>query len=42
MDCCYFRIVSHGGFLKEALEYELYGLTVSDETYLEVLYRVGT
>lgn len=35
--CCYFRIVSHGGFLKEALEYELYGLTVSDETYLESL-----
>lgn len=27
----YFRIVAHGGFLKEALAYELHGLTVSDD-----------
>ena len=33
----YFRIVAHGGFLKEALAYELHGLTVSDDNYLRSL-----
>ena len=33
----YFRIVAHGGFLKEALVYELHGLTVSDDNYLRSL-----
>lgn len=30
----YFRIVAHGGFLPEALDFELHGLTVSDESYM--------
>lgn len=33
----YFRIVAHGGFLPEALDFELHGLTVSDESYIESL-----
>ena len=33
----YFRIVAHGGFLPEALSFELHGLTVSDESYIESL-----
>ena len=33
----YFRIVAHGGFLPEALNFELHGLTVSDESYIESL-----
>lgn len=33
----YFRIVAHGGFLSEALSFELHGLTVSDESYIESL-----
>ena len=33
----YFRVVAHGGFLPEALDFELYGLAVSDERYLEEL-----
>lgn len=32
--CRHFRIVAHGGYLPEALAFELYGLTVSDESYL--------
>lgn len=32
----YFRIVAHGGFLR-ALDFELHGLTVSDESYIESL-----
>lgn len=35
--CRYFRIVAYGGYLPEALAFELHGLTVSDETYLESL-----
>ena len=33
----YFRIVAHGGFLPEALDFELHGLSVSDENYIESL-----
>ena len=33
----YFRIVAHGGFLPEALAFELHGLTVSDESYIRNL-----
>ena len=33
----YFRIEAHGGFLPEALDFELHGLTVSDESYIESL-----
>ena len=33
----YFRIVAHGGFLPEALDFELHGLTISDESYIESL-----
>ncbi|WP_368337348.1 Helicase associated domain protein [Parabacteroides merdae] len=33
----YFRIVAHGGFLPEALDFELHGLAVSDESYIESL-----
>ena len=33
----YFRIVAHGGFLPEALAFELHGLTISDESYIESL-----
>lgn len=32
--CRHFRVVAHGGYLPEALAFELYGLTVSDESYL--------
>lgn len=30
----YFRILAHGGFLPEALDFELHGLAVSDENYI--------
>lgn len=33
----YFRIVAHGGFLPEALSFELHGLTISDESYIRSL-----
>ena len=33
--CNQFRILAHGGYLPEALSFELHGLTVSDESYLE-------
>ena len=33
----YFRILAHGGFLPEALDFELHGLAVSDENYIESL-----
>lgn len=36
-NCRYFRIVAYGGYLPEALAFELHGLTVSDATYLESL-----
>lgn len=35
--CRHFRVVAHGGYLPEALAFELYGLTVSDESYLASL-----
>lgn len=36
-DCHHFRIIAHGGYLEEALSFELHGLAVSDESYLESL-----
>lgn len=33
----YMRIVAHGGYLPEALDFELHGLTVTDESYLKRL-----
>lgn len=36
-DCNHFRIIAHGGYLEEALSFELHGLAVSDESYLESL-----
>lgn len=36
-NCSRYRIVAHGGYLEEALSFELHGLAVSDETYLESL-----
>lgn len=35
--CRHFRIVAHGGYLPEALAFELHGLTVCGEDYLESL-----
>ena len=35
--CRHFRVVAHGGYLPEALAFELHGLTVSDEAYLTSL-----
>ncbi|MCS2892470.1 Helicase associated domain protein [Parabacteroides faecis] len=35
--CNQFRILAHGGYLPEALSFELHGLTVSDESYLKSL-----
>ena len=35
--CNQFRILAHGGYLLEALSFELHGLTVSDESYLRSL-----
>ncbi|WP_370861024.1 Helicase associated domain protein [Parabacteroides faecis] len=35
--CNQFRILAHGGYLPEALSFELHGLTVSDDSYLESL-----
>ena len=35
--CNQFRILAHGGYLPEALSFELHGLTVSDESYLRSL-----
>lgn len=35
--CNRFRILAHGGYLPEALSFELHGLTVSDERYLKSL-----
>lgn len=35
--CRYFRVIAHGGYIPEALSFELHGLTVSDETYLDSL-----
>lgn len=35
--CRHFRVIAHGGYLPEALTFELYGLTVSDESYLSSL-----
>lgn len=35
--CRYFRVIAHGGYLPEALDFELHGLAVSDETYLDSL-----
>lgn len=32
--CRHFRVVAHGGYLPEALAFELHGLTVSDESYV--------
>lgn len=36
-NCNQFRILAHGGYLPEALSFELHGLTVSDESYLQQL-----
>lgn len=35
--CRYFRVIAHGGYSPEALSFELHGLAVSDETYLDSL-----
>lgn len=35
--CSQYRIIAHGGYQEEALSFELYGLTVSDETYITSL-----
>lgn len=35
--CNHYRIVAYGSYLPEALSFELHGLTVSDEAYLESL-----
>ena len=35
--CNQFRILAHGGYLPEALSFELHGLTVSDDSYLKSL-----
>lgn len=35
--CCHFRLLAHGGYLAEALSFELHGLTISDESYLASL-----
>lgn len=35
--CRHFRVVAHGGYLEEALAFELHGLTICDESYLEEL-----
>ena len=35
--CNQFRILAHGGYLLEALSFELHGLTVSDDSYHESL-----
>ncbi|MRZ00319.1 helicase, partial [Parabacteroides distasonis] len=35
--CNQFRILAHGGYLPEALSFELHGLTVSDDSYLRSL-----
>ena len=35
--CNQFRILAHGGYLPEALSFELHGLTVSDKSYLRSL-----
>lgn len=35
--CRQFRIVAYGGYRKEALEFELYGLAVSDSRYVDSL-----
>lgn len=35
--CRYFRVVAYGGYLAEALSFELHGLAVSDEAYLKSL-----
>lgn len=35
--CNQYRILAHGGYLPEALSFELHGLTVSDESYLKSL-----
>lgn len=36
-NCNHYRIVAHGGYLEEALSFELHGLAVSDESYIESL-----
>jgi len=36
-NCKQYRILAHGGYLPEALSFELHGLTVSDESYLKSL-----
>lgn len=36
-NCNQFRILAHGGYLPEALFFELHGLTVSDDSYLDSL-----
>lgn len=35
--CRTFRLVAHGGYEPAALDFEMHGLTVSDDTYLESL-----
>ena len=35
--CNQYRILAHGGYLPEALSFELHGLTVSDDSYLRSL-----
>ncbi len=35
--CRYFRIIAHGGYEPEAQAFELHGLTISDENYLNSL-----
>lgn len=35
--CLHFRVVAYGGYLPEALAFELHGLTVCDELYVESL-----
>lgn len=34
VSCRHFRVVAHGGYLPEALRFELHGLAVSDDNYL--------
>lgn len=36
-NCTHYRIVAHGGYLEEALSFELHGLAISDESYIESL-----
>lgn len=36
-DCRYFRVVAHGGYTADALAFELHGLTVSDDSYVDRL-----